>query len=144
LVHRAFLFGGPVLFLPATKLQLKKKKAIVWLALTWLILVTILLCLPGGILPKKNWLNKIFFDKWVHIFLFAMLNIFWLRFAIDFRGKKIRLIIITTGICVLYGISMEFVQEFFIPNRSFNVGDIAADIAGSIIGAFVVGRYIKK
>jgi VanZ family protein len=111
----------------------------------WLLLVTILLCLPGGALPKKNWLDKILFDKLVHVFLFAMLNIIWLRLTIDFRGKRIRLIFITTGICLLYGIIMEIIQEYFIPNRSFDVGDIVADAVGCVIGGVIFSkRYIKK
>jgi hypothetical protein len=40
---------------------------------------------------------------------------------------------------------MEFVQKYFIPNRSFDLGDILADGVGSGIGAFIAGRmYIKK
>jgi VanZ family protein len=39
---------------------------------------------------------------------------------------------------------MEFIQKYFIPNRSFDVGDIIADGIGCIIGGIVAGRYIKK
>jgi hypothetical protein len=40
---------------------------------------------------------------------------------------------------------MEFVQKHFVTNRSFDIGDIAADAIGSIIGLFFsLGRYIKK
>ena len=34
-------------------------------------------------------------------------------------------------ICTFYGVAMEFVQENWIPNRSFDVFDIAADTVGS-------------
>jgi len=45
----------------------------------------------------------------------------------------------------LYGIVMEFVQKFFIPNRSFDIGDIAADGVGCILGVLLSVRlYIKK
>jgi VanZ family protein len=38
---------------------------------------------------------------------------------------------------------MEFVQENFIPNRSFDVGDIIADLAGSLIGYLITHWYIR-
>jgi VanZ family protein len=142
---RAFNIESPVLFLPVTNLQLKNYRAVFWLAVTWFLFVTILLCLPGSILPKKNWLDRIFFDKWAHLFLFGLLNFLWSLFFINYSGKKIRYIIIIIIICVLYGTVMEFIQKYFIPNRSFDLGDIVADAAGSLIGGFVVSRqYIKK
>ena len=40
---------------------------------------------------------------------------------------------------------MEFIQKFFIPNRSFDLGDIIADGVGCVVGVFVsTTRYIKK
>jgi len=40
---------------------------------------------------------------------------------------------------------MEFVQKYFIPNRSFDLGDIAADSIGCFIGFIYSSRkYIKK
>ena len=46
---------------------------------------------------------------------------------------------------LVYGIAMEFVQQNFIPNRSFDVGDIIADGVGCVIGfLFSRKRYIKK
>jgi hypothetical protein len=40
---------------------------------------------------------------------------------------------------------MEFVQKYFINNRSFDEGDIIADAAGCTLGVlFSLKRYIKK
>ena len=45
----------------------------------------------------------------------------------------------------VYGIIMEYVQRDFIPNRSFDSGDILADGVGSLAGLlFSRFRYIKK
>ena len=51
-----------------------------------------------------------------------------------------------TGIiCLCYGIMIEYIQRYFIPNRSFDVGDIIADGVGSLAGViFSFKRYIKK
>ena len=55
--------------------------------------------------------------------------------------------IIQALIWTAYGIAMEFVQKYFIPFRSFDVGDIVADAAGCGIGLVYCirsRRYIKK
>ena len=40
---------------------------------------------------------------------------------------------------------MEFIQKYFIPNRSFDVGDIIADGVGSAIGLLIsLKLFIKK
>jgi len=39
----------------------------------------------------------------------------------------------------LYGTGMEYYQKYFVANRSFETGDILADIAGSAI-AFLLFR----
>ena len=121
------------------------KKALPLLAVLWFLLVTVLLSLPGSAFPKENWLDKIWFDKWVHIFLFGMLAFLSYSFLKQFSGKKIRLILWVIIACFLYGIAMEFVQKYFIPDRSFDIGDIAADGIGSAVGGFFAARrYIKK
>jgi len=50
-----------------------------------------------------------------------------------------------TILSVMYGIGMEIVQHYFIPFRSFDLGDMIADGLGSIIGYFVsIKRFAKK
>jgi len=57
--------------------------------------------------------------------------------------KNIFIWIAITG--TIYGVGMEFVQRYFIPNRSFDVGDIIADAVGCTIGViYSISRYIKK
>jgi VanZ family protein len=64
--------------------------------------------------------------------------------AIDSKSKK-RTFILISLVWLSYGIIMEFVQQRFIPNRSFDVGDIAADAIGCLLGYwFSSSRYIKK
>ncbi len=114
-----------------------------WLILfLYFIFISILFFLPGSAFPKTNWLSKIWFDKWVHIGLFAVLN-FLTCWAFAINSKQT--IIIVLAIAALYGISVEFIQDQFVLNRSFDWGDWLADIAGSILGLFVWKQgYIKK
>ena len=111
-------------------------------AFLWLIISTILLTLPGSKFPKEDWLSKIWFDKWVHIFLFALLAWLW---CMDLpRKTKLRFIIVGI-LSLVYGTGMEFVQGGLIPNRSFDIGDIIADAVGCFLGVvFSYRRYIKK
>jgi len=88
-------------------------------------------------------------DKWIHVGLFAVLV--WLGCWATYKIKPsdssqhLRWFISICIWAIAYGIIMEFVQKYWIPFRSFDMGDIAADAAGSIIGfVFSRGRYIKK
>lgn len=105
----------------------------------WFIISTILLTLPGSAFPQENWLGKIWFDKWVHIGMFAIMT-FLACWAIIPKKKwvdlrKLRQSFLIIGLsCLCYGIIMEFVQKYFIPNRSFDGGDIIADAVGCTIG----------
>lgn len=110
-------------------------------AIGWLVLCTILLVLPGSSFPREDWLSKIWFDKWVHIGLFAVMVVLWCWGLLQKNKKHFVLI---AGVALVYGIVMEFVQQYFVSNRSFDIGDIIADAAGCIIGYFISSRYIKK
>lgn len=107
-----------------------------------------LLTLPGSVFPKDNWLDLVWFDKWVHIGMFAIMAFFlcWGTYKNAVSPKKLLLYFILSGVaCLAYGIVMEFVQKNYIPNRSFDVGDIIADGAGSLLGVvFSAKVYIKK
>jgi VanZ family protein len=119
-------------------------------AITWFIISVILLTLPGTAFPKEDWLDKIWFDKWVHIGMFAIMVTLWCMswnsLKADKSPKKLKQVFVFTALsCLGYGITMEFVQKFFVPFRSFDVGDIAADAIGCAIGViFSIKRYKKK
>lgn len=49
----------------------------------------------------------------------------------------------TMIVACLYGIAMEFIQKYFIPNRDFDIYDIAADCVGAL-GGFILVRIIVK
>jgi VanZ family protein len=118
------------------KKTLGKIKPSIIPGLCWFIISTILLTLPGSSFPTENWLDKIWFDKWVHIIMFALL-VFLFCWGIQRRynsEKKNNIFILIAFACAVYGISMEYVQRNFIPNRSFDTGDIIADVIGCFAG----------
>ena len=116
-----------------------------WPAIAWLILSTIAFCLPGSVLPKDEWLERIYADKWTHIGLFAVIVFLWCAPLIN-RPVQKSLPKLFAGIAIVffgYGVLMEFVQHFFILNRSFDLGDIGADAIGCFVGYFLSKRQWK-
>jgi VanZ family protein len=127
---------------------LKNQNRFILPAIGWLIFTTILLTLPVSAFPKDRWIIKIpMLDKWIHIGLFSIMAVLfcWGYYKMKFSGK-LKNNFISIGIyCLAYGIVMEFVQKYFVPNRSFDMGDIVADGAGAAIGVvYSIRRYIKK
>jgi VanZ family protein len=100
--------------------------------------------LPGSAFPEKDWFDKIWLDKWIHIGLFSILVILWCRIYSIKEGEKLSLFLYISFSCFLYGIAMEFVQKYLIPNRSFDPGDIVADGIGCAIGLLFALRVYKK
>ncbi len=115
--------------------------------LIWFTILTILLIIPGSTLPKNPFFEALQIDKWVHIFLFAGLIILWTLPA-AYAGADIstrrswNLSMLLMAIC--FGIAMEFVQDNWIPHRSFEAADMLADSAGAIIGWLLSNQYWHK
>ncbi len=114
-------------------------------AIAWFILTAVLLTLPGNDLPKIGWMENLPIDKLVHIFLFSVLVTLFFWGIVSTKpgiiNKQTLAIIAITAL--VYGIAMEFVQKYWIPNRSFDIWDIAADGVGSFLPIFFM-TTIKK
>jgi VanZ family protein len=94
-------------------------------------------------------MDRLHVDKLVHIFLFAVLVWLFFRAIATVRGKmtarRIKTLVITLlAAGIVYGLSIEFVQKDFIPNRSFDLWDVVADAVGSLIGLYVSLRKYKR
>jgi len=112
--------------------------------IAWFLFVLILICLPGEDVPDQpGWLNIPQFDKVVHAGLFGGL-VFW--FCFPFKkwlpdSPKTNLFIKITLSVIIWGITTEFIQKFFIPGRQFDLTDWAADSAGAVIAFFISKRF---
>jgi len=116
--------------------------------IAWFFLVLILICLPGDDLPKVgDWMSAIYFDKWVHVGMFSVLAfLFMLPFCKSdmTRINKWSFIIKIAISISIWGLTTEFIQKFFIPGRSFDLLDWAADSVGVIIAVVVCRRLFLK
>ena len=111
------------------------------LAITWLVIMSILFFLPGSAFPSENWLDWIYFDKWVHIGLFAVLIFLW-RSSFDWEVNNYNLLLLFSAL--LYGLMVEFIQRYWIPNRSFDLYDVLSDMTGSVLGLLIWLRVHRK
>lgn len=127
------------LHLPFIFLIMKKNKVFLLLSFIWFAFTTFLLCLPGGNFPKILWLRYIpQFDKLVHIFIFFVLS-----FLICKTVNNKKWFLQVALCCSFYGVIMEFVQKYYIPNRSFDLVDIVADTIGSFF-VLIAAKYLPK
>lgn len=106
----------------------------------WTVLTIFLLCLPGSAIPGEGVFSTEGIDKVVHVTLFGGIVLLW-GFNLYFRRfdktKWRRIIVLLTFFSVALGIGLEFLQLYFIPNRSFDGYDMIADS----IGAIAAGVY---
>ncbi len=103
-------------------------------AIAWFILIYVLLTLPGRDIPKNEFLEAIYFDKWVHTGLFAVLVFL---FSFPFQNRffyKGAFYLVIVVLAIAYGIALEYVQKYFTEGRSFDVTDMLADGFGAFLG----------
>lgn len=104
--------------------------------LSWTILTITLLCLPGSMVPGNGIFGMKNLDKLVHVVLFGLNVLFWgWHFATIYRAeRKLRYLFVgAIAVVILLGVTLEYVQLYFIPNRSFDVWDIVADSVGAVL-----------
>ena len=110
-------------------------------AAIWFVITTFLLVIPGADIPKANFLDEIYFDKWVHIGLFAGLTFLT---AYPFISKQVASKKLLIKICtsfIIYGVLMEFVQKFWASERTFDGWDMLADATGCCAGFLVSNSW---
>ena len=113
----------------------------------WTLLTIGLLCLPGKVIPGLGLFGIKHLDKLAHIVLFGGFVLLWGLYS--WQRKKLRFdwLFLLAGITVLsiiLGIVMEYVQVNFVPNRSFDVWDIWADVVGSVLVMYLLIRFGRR
>ena len=113
----------------------------------WFFIVLILMCLPGEDLPPTDWLHINFLDKWLHTLVFGFLVFLfcWPFHKSVFNGTERRYYFIKITIAVsLWGLTIEFIQKYFIPGRSFDLLEWVADSIGALTTFFICRRIFIK
>ena len=113
---------------------LKKYLGNIYIPLLWTLIIIILLCMPGQMLPSEQGFSIPQFDKVVHISLFGGFVFLWnlyLSKRYTALKKLLKLFFLTFILGNTLGIGLEFIQKYFIPMRDFDLADIIADMIGA-------------
>lgn len=111
----------------------------------WTLLVIILLCLPGSMVPSTGIFTIPNLDKIVHIFLFGTNTLLWgwhYKQLYPASHQLRQIILLDVILTVALGIALEYVQgSGLISHRTFEVNDMIADAIGaSIAGIWLLWR----
>lgn len=124
---------------------MKKIFSTIYLACLWTILIQVLLCLPGSTLPSEGDFNIPNIDKYVHTILFGGFVALWCLFA-NSKGyptrKKAAIFFFVYLFACFNGIVLEYIQRDYIPNRSFDLGDIIVDVLSASISYGFCNVYL--
>lgn len=110
------------------------------LVLALLITFTIFIAcsLPGNEIPKMNLLAH--FDKLIHFLFFLFFFIIWKLYYYKYILYEYIILIIS----FVYGVGLEFYQQYLVIGRSFDSLDIAADAIGALSGMLFLKIYKMK
>ncbi|MEO5908584.1 MAG: VanZ family protein [Ginsengibacter sp.] len=116
--------------------------------IAWFFIVGILTLMPGKDVPQVTWMDNITgFDKLVHaalfgglVFLFCM-PYFKAHFS---HRKKINQFLRITFAVIVWGITVEFLQKYFIVGRDFELLDWAADSIGAFMAFWFSWKILKR
>lgn len=104
------------------------------LAFVWTLLIFYLCLEETPSVPKITFQYK---DKVVHFIFYFVFVYFWTK---SLKNKHFNYLLIILFLAVITGILIEFLQENFTQNRSFDWYDILANS----IGAIASFMYVKK
>ncbi len=115
--------------------------------IAWFFVVAVLTLMPGSDVPEIGWMDAIpNFDKLVHAGLFGGLTFFfclaYFKSSLSHRQKINHFIRITLA-AIVWGITVEFLQKYFIPGRDFDLLDWAADSVGALLALWFCIRMLK-
>jgi VanZ family protein len=116
--------------------------------IAWFFIGAILTLMPGRDVPQVGWLDRITgFDKVVHASLFGGLVLLFtlplIKMHLYFQ-QKIHFLIRLSLATIVWGITVEFLQKFFIPGRDFDLLDWAADALGVFIALWLSIKILKR
>ena len=126
--------------MPLTK-HLLADKRLLFIAIIYSCLITVLFFIPSQDLPKTQLLEA---DKIVHILVYFILVNLWMLYLYvsnDYHFEKKWIPILLLSI-LLYGIIIEIFQGLFTVSRSADILDVVSNLLGSLLGIFFFKNLI--
>jgi len=118
-----------------------------FVAIAWTVAIQVLLCLPGSQIPSGGVFAIPNLDKIVHVGLFGGCTAVWCYFFYlkgTGAGKLKTIFFIVYILVSANGIILEYIQRDYIPNRSFDLGDIIADVIAASIAYGICNIRLLK
>ncbi|PWT97865.1 MAG: hypothetical protein C5B52_13140 [Bacteroidetes bacterium] len=117
-----------------------------WPPILWTAIIFILMTIPGSSIPSHGLFGIPGLDKVVHAVMFGTLVWLWTSWlAAKNPSSKLFIIVSWASLgAIAYGTGMEFFQKYFVPTRSFDVGDILADAVGALIVWVIYWYWLRK
>lgn len=115
--------------------------------IAWFFVVLYLMCLPGSQIPSIGWLNALYFDKWVHVGIFALLVLLfcWPLYNSSLTTKeRVHYFFKIAVAASIWGLTTEFIQKFFVVGREFSLFDWLADSIGSLIAFWFCNKKFSN
>jgi glycopeptide antibiotics resistance protein len=113
----------------------------------WLGVILYLSFAPLTNWPKETFLQKLHFDKIVHLTMYSVLCFLLLRSFFKQQNNHLprySVIIACVLFCIVVGTSIEILQPALTFFRQFDAYDIMANSAGVLIGYLVFSFLLKK
>ena len=113
-------------------------------ASAWTAAITVLCLLSADTVDKVSLINIPHKDKVAHFVFYFVFTLLWSKYfrSLHKDGKKARFMVFLFA--AAWGILIEFCQMLFTVQRSADIYDAAANIAGSIIAIIAIWLYRKN
>lgn len=107
-------------------------------AILWAIFILVVCLMPGSSVPKYDLFSRLHADKLVHVFIFGVLLVLLMKGLLRQDNSNFlrqRALFTAFAVAVIYGAITELLQEFIASGREGDLGDLAANTIGAILGA---------
>lgn len=105
------------------------------IAVFWTLLIFYLCLNDTPSLPKINIIN---IDKIIHFLFYFVFVFLWIKSS---KNISLHYFLIVLILAIFLGISIEFLQEYYTQNRTFDWYDIVANVLGAIISFILVKSH---
>ena len=103
-------------------------------------------CLPGADLDADDWWARWHMDKLLHFMAFGMWGLTWaIALAKQRRLQKAwHLELGLLAVAVIFGMVLEAIQGAWMPGRTFDLGDVIADLVGAACSLGLFSRIFGR
>jgi VanZ family protein len=111
--------------------------------IAWLLTIFIQSSFPAVGLPQVEIISL---DKVIHMGVFGLLTLLCYISIVHLQKENLfsdKPLIWSAVFCIIYGASDE-IHQYFVPNRSAELQDWAADVAGIILACLLINYFLKK